>query len=48
MVPVIVPAIASAGNFGDVCVGSFVDLDLTVNNGGSCKPSINPTVIVDF
>jgi hypothetical protein len=28
-------AIASAGNFGHVCVGSFVDIVLTINNTGA-------------
>ena len=31
----IVTAIASAGNFGNVCLGSFVDLLLTINNNGT-------------
>jgi len=29
-------AIADKGNFGNVCLGSFVDQDLTINNRGSC------------
>ncbi len=29
-------AIADSGNFGNVCVGGFVDRDLTINNSGSC------------
>jgi photosystem II stability/assembly factor-like uncharacterized protein len=29
-------AIANSGNFGNVCVGGFVDRDLTINNSGSC------------
>lgn len=31
----IATAIASGGNFGNVCVGSFTDLLLTINNSGS-------------
>jgi len=34
-------AIASNGNFGDVCVGSFVDEPLIVNNSGKCLLLIN-------
>jgi photosystem II stability/assembly factor-like uncharacterized protein len=29
-------AIAGSGNFGNVCVGVFVDRELTINNSGSC------------
>lgn len=29
-------AIADAGSFGNVCLQSFVDKDLTINNSGSC------------
>ncbi len=29
-------AIADAGSFGNVCLRSFVDKDLTINNSGSC------------
>lgn len=29
-------AIADSGNLGNVCVGGFVDRDLTINNSGSC------------
>ncbi len=28
--------IANGGNFGDVCLGSFKDLTLTINNSGGC------------
>jgi hypothetical protein len=28
--------IANSGNFGNVCVGSFKDLNLTINNEGGC------------
>jgi hypothetical protein len=31
----VVTAIADAGNFGRVCLGSFVDEELTIDNGGS-------------
>ena len=34
-------AIADAGNFGDVCLGSFADEPLTINNTGSCPLSIS-------
>ncbi|HUY19337.1 MAG TPA: choice-of-anchor D domain-containing protein [Candidatus Binataceae bacterium] len=30
-------SIANGGDFGNVCVGSFADLALTVNNKGSCN-----------
>jgi hypothetical protein len=33
-------AIADAGNFGNVCLGSFADKPLTINNAGSCPLSI--------
>ena len=29
-------AIADAGDFGDVCMGDFVDRDLVINNSGDC------------
>jgi photosystem II stability/assembly factor-like uncharacterized protein len=29
-------AIADSGNLGNVCIGGFVDRDLTINNSGSC------------
>jgi hypothetical protein len=29
--------IADSGDFGNVCVGSFKDLDLTINNSGGCN-----------
>src|SRR5580698_516038 len=32
--------IADSGNFGSQCVGTFVDRDLTLNNRGPCKLSI--------
>jgi hypothetical protein len=34
-------AIANSGDFGNVCVGSFKDELLTINNGGSCPLSIS-------
>jgi photosystem II stability/assembly factor-like uncharacterized protein len=36
----VVTAIANAGNFGNVCLGSFADEALTINNSGSCPLSI--------
>ncbi|MEO6724651.1 MAG: choice-of-anchor D domain-containing protein, partial [Blastocatellia bacterium] len=33
---VIATAIADTGNFGDVCVGKFADLPLTIDNRGNC------------
>src|SRR5208283_2542423 len=32
--------IADSGNFGDVCVGGFSDMELTLNNNGPCQLSI--------
>jgi protein involved in polysaccharide export with SLBB domain len=29
--------IADGGNFGDVCVGGFRDMELTLNNNGACE-----------
>lgn len=34
--PAISTVIADTGDFGNVCVGSYKDLDLTINNPGSC------------
>jgi len=34
-------AIANAGNFGDVCLGSLKDMDLTINNSGGCNLSVS-------
>ena len=34
--PTISAFIANSGSFGDVCIGSFRDLDLVVNNSGGC------------
>lgn len=45
-------AIADAGDFGDVCLGDFVDRDLVINNAGDCRLEISaitssaPTFIV--
>jgi len=36
----VVTAIANAGNFGHVCLGSFVDEELTIDNGGTGLLSI--------
>jgi hypothetical protein len=33
-------AIASSGDFGNICIGSFVDELLTINNPGTCPLSI--------
>jgi hypothetical protein len=33
----IVTIIADSGNFGEVCVGAFKDLPLTISNSGECK-----------
>ncbi len=33
--------IANSGNFGDVCIGSFKDMDLTISNSGGCNLSIS-------
>jgi len=38
--PRLVLAIADSGNFGNACVGSFVDEDLILNNSGRCALSI--------
>lgn len=32
--------VANAGNFGNVCLGSFKDLALTISNGGTCPLKI--------
>jgi hypothetical protein len=32
--------IADNGNFGDVCIGTYKDLDLTINNSGGCDLKI--------
>lgn len=33
--------IANSGNFGDVCVSSFADLNLTISNSGGCTLSVS-------
>jgi len=40
----VVTAIADAGNFGSVCLGSFADEDLTIDNGGTGELLINNIV----
>jgi hypothetical protein len=44
---IIVTAIANSGDFGDVCIGSFKDLDLTLNNSGGCDLRVTSLSIVD-
>jgi hypothetical protein len=45
----VVTAIANSGAFGDVCLGSFVDQLLTINNSGTCPLAItNITGFADF
>ncbi len=39
--PAIGTAIANTGNFGDVCLGTFKDLALTINNPGGCNLSVS-------
>ena len=39
--PVLATAIANSGNFGNVCLGSFKEEALTINNKGSCPLSIS-------
>jgi hypothetical protein len=39
--PRLVLGIADSGNFGNVCVGSFEDKALLVNNGGKCTLLVN-------
>jgi hypothetical protein len=36
----VVTAIANAGYFGNVCLGSFADEPLTIDNSGTCPLSI--------
>jgi hypothetical protein len=40
-VPALAVAIADQGNFGKVCVGSFVDRELVLNNRGACPLRIS-------
>jgi hypothetical protein len=37
----LVTAIADSGNFGNVCLRTFVDRDLTINNSGTCPLRIS-------
>ncbi|MGA8326085.1 MAG: choice-of-anchor D domain-containing protein, partial [Candidatus Cybelea sp.] len=37
-------SIANAGDFGDVCRGSFADQALTINNAGPCPLTINDII----
>ena len=39
--PDIAVLMANSGSFGDVCLGSFRDLNLTINNPGGCPLVIN-------
>jgi photosystem II stability/assembly factor-like uncharacterized protein len=39
--PRIATVVADSGDFGDVCVGSIKDLDLTINNSGGCDLQVN-------
>ncbi len=38
--PIASTTIASAGNFGNVCVGSSADLNLTIANSGTCNLTV--------
>jgi hypothetical protein len=40
-VPRLVPSFADKGNFGQACVGSFVDKPLIISNTGKCTLSID-------
>jgi HYDIN/CFA65/VesB-like, Ig-like domain len=49
--PILGTVMPDSGNFGDVCVGSFKDLDLTITDGNACPLSvtgINSTDPTDF
>ena len=39
--PKLAVVIADAGNFGNACIGSFVDKMITLNNSGKCTLTIN-------
>lgn len=39
--PVETTLIANSGSFGNVCLGAFADLPLTINNGGGCPLSVS-------
>jgi C1A family cysteine protease/putative hemolysin len=40
-VPILKGLMAGNGQFGDVCLGSFRDLELTISNSGGCDLSVN-------
>ncbi|HXI03836.1 MAG TPA: choice-of-anchor D domain-containing protein [Candidatus Saccharimonadales bacterium] len=42
--PDIATTIANSGSFGNVCVGDFRDIDITVNNGGTCPLVVSNVV----
>jgi Abnormal spindle-like microcephaly-assoc'd, ASPM-SPD-2-Hydin len=42
--PKVATIMANTGNFGDVCVGSFKDLALTIANNGTCDLSVSNIV----
>jgi photosystem II stability/assembly factor-like uncharacterized protein len=44
--PKIGTAIADSGSFGNVCAGNLEDLNLTVNNGGSCNLNVTGLTFV--
>ena len=37
----IATVISNSGNFGNVCIGSFTDLDLTISNSGGCTLTVS-------
>jgi photosystem II stability/assembly factor-like uncharacterized protein len=39
--PQIATLIASGGDFGDTCLGSFTDLNLTISNSGQCPLTVS-------
>jgi len=42
--PIIATLIADGGDFGDVCLGSFKDQNLTISNSGGCTLSVNSII----
>jgi photosystem II stability/assembly factor-like uncharacterized protein len=40
-------SIADSGNFGGVCIGSFADLPITINNSGTCSLNVNSILSTD-
>lgn len=44
------PPLADSGNFGNVCLGSFRDEQLTLNNAGACRLLISniTSTAIDF